>query len=121
MNVSVVNTAPNTDALAVICFEAVADQHAADPEIAQQSGWLAELRSSGEFTGKLYETVTMYRPQATTAKRLVVIGGGKRESFSTVAARRIAGVLVRALKPKGVKKIAVSLPEGFASAEYAAA
>jgi leucyl aminopeptidase len=121
MNVSVANAAPDADALAIICFEAVGDQPAVDPDIAQQSGWLAELRSSGEFTGKVYETVTLYRPQSTTAKRLVVIGGGKRESFLTVTARRIGGVLVRSLKSKGVKKIALSLPEGYANGEYVAA
>ena len=51
------------DALAVIAFEpeetkegtAVASQLHPDPEITAQAGWMAELRASGEFTGKLYE------------------------------------------------------------------
>jgi hypothetical protein len=61
----------SVDALAVICFEtdeatesqlsegmppAVPKPTVPDPEIAGQSGWLAELRTSGEFTGKLYES-----------------------------------------------------------------
>ena len=106
------------DAIAVICFEnekhaettAVEPSTTPDPEIAKQSGWLAELRASGEFTGKLYEQVTFHRPEGTGAKRLVVIGGGKREEFSPVEARRIAGVLVRTLQPKCVKSIALLLP-----------
>ncbi len=109
------------DALAFICFEAeelpeqkgeapvVSGPAVPDPELAAQGGWLAELRSSGEFTGKLYELAILHRPQGVSAKRLVVIGGGKREKFSTVELRRIAGVLVRALKGKGVRSIALQL------------
>jgi leucyl aminopeptidase len=112
----------NADALGVICFEAdsserptageaVAPAATPDPEIAAQSGWLAELRSSGEFTGKLYESGILHKPQGLAAKRLVVIGGGKREKFSTAEARRAAGALVRALKSKGAHSIALLLPE----------
>ncbi len=108
------------DALAVVCFEtsngqaaapAVASSIAPDPEIAAQSGWLAELRSSGEFTGKLYEISMLHRPEGISAKRLVVIGGGKRENFSSVEARRIAGTLVRSLRSKGLRSIALLMEE----------
>ncbi len=117
------------DALAVICFEAeekttattaVAPSVSPDPAIAAQSGWLEELRETGEFTGKLYEMATLYRPEGVSAKRLVVVGGGKREKFTAVEARRIAGAVVRSLKPKGVRAIALALREN-ASAEEAAA
>ncbi len=91
-----------------------------DPEIALQSGWLAELRTVGEFTGKLYELSILHRPQGIAAKRLVVIGGGKRDKFSAVEARRTAGALARALKSKGVRTIALSL-NGFDGPEYVAA
>lgn len=110
----------SADALGVICFEAeeakregeaVAPPVTPDPEVATQSGWLSELRSSGEFTGKLYETAILHHPQGLAAKRLVVIGGGKREKFSTVEARRAAAVLVRSLKTKGAQSIALTLPE----------
>jgi leucyl aminopeptidase len=98
------------DALAVICFESEsAPGSNADPEIAGQSGWLAELRASGEFSGKLYEIATLHRPQGISAKRLVVVGGGKREKFSSVEARNISGALVRALKCKGVRSIALAV------------
>ncbi len=106
------------DALAVICFEteeAKAGEEAAresDPEIAAQSGWLAELRTTGEFTGKLYDISILHRPQGTRAKRLVLAGGGKREKFSPVEASRLSGAIVRALKSKGVRTIALLLPGG---------
>src|ERR1700685_2620310 len=100
------------DAVAVVCFEtedkpaegtAVAPPPASDAEIAQQGGWLADLRSSGEFTGKLYEMSVLHRPEGVAAKRLVVIGGGKRHKFTATEARRIGGALVRGLKSKGIK------------------
>jgi leucyl aminopeptidase len=117
------------DAVAVICFEteekatgtmAVAPPQTEDPAIAAQGGWLAELRSTGEFTGKLYDTTVLYRPEGLGAKRLVVIGGGKRHKFTTVEARRIGGALVRSLKSKGVKSIALLL-EGSEAADHAEA
>jgi leucyl aminopeptidase len=96
-------------ALAVICFETeTAAATNADPEVAAQSGWLAELRSSGEFTGKLYEIAILHRPQGIGAKRLIVVGGGKRDKFSSVEARNIGGALVRALKCKGTRSIALA-------------
>lgn len=109
------------DALAVICFEAEekkagetsnykrATSEVSDPAIAAQAGWLVDLRSTGEFTGKLYETAILYRPEGIAAKRLMVIGGGKRDKFSSVEVRRLAGVLVRTLKPKGIRSLALLL------------
>ncbi len=116
------------DAVAIICFEgekpaetvAVAPM-VPDPEIARQSGWLAELRASGEFSGKLYEQAVFHRPEGLAAKRLVVIGGGKEEKFSPIEARRIAGVLVRTLQPKGIKTVALCLPSGSGQEVGAAA
>ncbi len=100
----------SADALAIICFETEEKREAApDPETVAQSGWLADLRDSGEFTGKLYETAILHRPQGVAAKRLVAIGGGKREKFSSVEVRRIAGTLVRSLRSKGARSIALGL------------
>jgi leucyl aminopeptidase len=108
-------TAPSAqlaaDALAVICFESDPNPAA----IADQGGWLQEILTAGEFSGKLYEIAILHRPQGVAAKRLVVIGGGKRASFSTVEARRVAGALVRALKSKGVRSLALALDDADAA------
>jgi leucyl aminopeptidase len=125
MQLSIASKSPeqvSADALAVICFEVEQPEEqvvgnapapntsdAGDPVVASQSGWLAELRTAGEFTGKLYETAVLHRPQGIAAKRLVVIGGGKREKFTGVELRRAAGVLVRTLKSKGTRSIALYL------------
>jgi len=105
------------DALAVLGYETENEQAASDSALADQNGWLAELRASGEFTGKLYETAILHRPAGLTAKRLVVVGAGKPEKFSTVELRRIAGSLVRSLKGKGVRSIALVLERDLASDE----
>jgi leucyl aminopeptidase len=82
-----------------------------DPEIVKQDGWLADLRASGEFSGKLYETAVLYRPQRVACKRLVVIGGGKQDRFSPVEARRVAGTLIRNLKARGIHSIRLLLDQ----------
>jgi leucyl aminopeptidase len=92
------------DALVFLVFENAGE--GGEPEIARQSGWLAELRSSGEFTGKPHEVAILHKPQGAAAKRLVLIGGGKSEKFSPTEARKFAGTAVRFLKPKGVRTIA---------------
>jgi leucyl aminopeptidase len=91
------------DALAAICYESDTNF----PQAAMQGGWLEEIIAAGEFTGKLYEIAVLHRPQGLAAKRLVIVGGGKRAAFSPVEARRVAGSLVRGLKGKGVRSIAL--------------
>jgi len=107
----------SVDALAVICYESGENP----PPLALQNGWFEEVRTAGELTGKLYEIAILHRPQGIAAKRLVLIGGGKRSSFSTVEARRIAGSLVRTLKSKGVKSAALLLDTADAAFISAAA
>jgi leucyl aminopeptidase len=49
------------------------------------------------------------------AKRLAVIGVGKREKFSPAVARRVAGALVRSLRSKGVRNLALLLEQADAT------
>jgi leucyl aminopeptidase len=100
------------DALAFICFEKEAAE--LTPVAARQQAWLQELRDSGEFSGKLYELSLLHRPETLAARRLVVAGGGTREKFTSVEARRLAGVLVRSLRSKGVRTLALFLENATA-------
>ena len=68
--------------------------------------WLAELKSSGEFSGKSSESAVLYNPPGCAAKRLLVVGAGKREKFDGAALRRIVAATVRVWKQKGVKSLA---------------
>ena len=71
----------------------------------------AELISSGEVTGKIFETVMLHRPNGLKAKRLLFIGGGKAKNFSAFELRKLAGTAVRFLKPKSIRSFAFVLPE----------
>jgi len=80
---------------------------------------VADLVSSGEITGKAFETAMLHRPQGLKAKRLLVVGAGKAKSFSQAEARKAAGSAIRALKPKTIKSCAFVAPELAAGAEEA--
>ncbi len=71
----------------------------------------AELITSGEVTGKIFETVMLHRPQGLKAKRLLLIGGGKAKNLSAYELRKLAGTAVRFLKPKSIRSFAFILPE----------
>ena len=87
------------DAVAVVLFE--------DGEgLPQAKTWLDEMRTSGEFTGKSGEMATLHQPQGLKAKRLIAVGGGKKDKFDAAVLRKAVGTVVRAVKQKGVKKLA---------------
>ncbi len=80
---------------------------------------VADLITSGEITGRSMEAVLLHRPQGLKAARLLVIGGGKAKSFSSVELRKAAGTAVRFLKPKMIKSCAFVLPDLSTGAEDA--
>jgi leucyl aminopeptidase len=100
------------DAVAVVLFE----EEAAPAELKFATAWLDELRASGEFAGKADELAVLHQPPGLHAKRLAVVGGGKRSAFDSAALRKSAGAVVRALKGKGVKRLAWWLNSGDAEA-----
>jgi leucyl aminopeptidase len=104
--------AVQADALAVVLFE---DQPAPQ-ELSGFAAWLDELKSSAEFLGKPGELTVLHQPQGLASRRLVVVGGGKKDKFDAGALRKTVGSAVRTLKQKGVKKLAWWLAEGDAEA-----
>src|SRR5438552_17840896 len=74
-----------------------------------------DLISTGEVTGKIFETTLIHRPARLKARRLLLIGGGKTRNFSAFELRRIAGTAVRVLKPKGIRSFAFLAPDTFAA------
>ena len=74
---------------------------------------VAELFSSGEVTGKIFETVLVHRPQGLKARRLLLVGGGKAKNFSGYELRKVAGTAVRFLKPKSIRSFAILAPAGW--------
>ena len=90
------------DAVAVVLFE----EESAPSELKFVSPWIDELKTSAEFAGKSGELATLHQPQGIKAKRLVLVGGGKKAKFDSAALRKAAGLTARTLKQKGVKSLA---------------
>ncbi len=100
-------------ALVVFCFEGERTAISADSR-------LAGLFESAEFSGKSSEISILHSPEGLQAKRLVLAGAGPKDKFTSLEARNLAGVALRALKEKGVRSIAVEVSsldgDDFASA-----
>jgi len=77
----------------------------------------ADLLATGEASGKLLEATLIHRPAKLKAKRLLLIGGGKAADFTASELRKLAGVAVRFLKPRGIRNLAFVAPEGVPSDE----
>ncbi len=77
----------------------------------------AEILSSGEVTGKIFETTLLHHPAKLKAKRLLLLGGGKAKSFTASELRKLAGTVVRFLKPKGIRSFALVAPDTIKSDE----
>jgi leucyl aminopeptidase len=86
-----------------------------------QTGGLAALVTSGELTGKALELVLLHYPEGLEAKRLLLVGAGKREKFAVGDLRKIAGTAARHLKSRGVKKMVFLAREGERGADAAQA
>ncbi len=69
-------------------------------------GKLKELREAGEFGGKPLEMLLLHHAPGLAARRLLVVGAGKRGKFTRADLRRIAGAAVRRLKKAGVRGVA---------------
>jgi leucyl aminopeptidase len=74
----------------------------------------AELISSGDVTGKMFEISWLHKPGAIKAKRLLLVGGGKAKNFSATELRKVAGAAVRAVKPRKIRSLAFVVPEQIA-------
>jgi leucyl aminopeptidase len=83
----------------------------ADDKAVQQAA--AEMISSGDVTGKNFETTWLHKPAGLKAKRLLLIGGGKAEKFTNSDLRKLAGAAVRALKPRKLRSLAFLLPDAI--------
>src|SRR5229473_210347 len=75
-----------------------------------------DVISSGEVTGKTFETTLLHRPAGLKAKRMLLVGGGKAKTFSAAELRKLAGAAVRTLKGKNIRSFAFALPENGVSA-----
>jgi len=111
-----------TDALVTYMFEDSDPIQGRIAEIDQNTGGLLrKLVKSGELTGKNLEFTLVHAPVGLKAARLLLVGAGKREQFSSAVLRKAAGAALRYLKTRSVKNFALLVREGNATEEIAQA
>jgi leucyl aminopeptidase len=122
MNTNLSSTAPSaieTDCLVVVVLDQTEkdqnDKGKPTPSVATSDAAVSaaakEVITSGEVTGKTFETTLLHHPAGVKAKRLLLLGGGKAKTFSASDLRKLAGAAVRTLKAKNIRNFAFVVPE----------
>jgi len=111
-----------TDCLAVVVLDRGEKDklqvtvESSDPAVVEAA---ASVLSTGEVTGKMFETTLVHAPAKIKAKRLLLVGGGKAKTFSNADLRRVAGTAARTLKGKNIRSFAFVAPPNSLPAELA--
>jgi leucyl aminopeptidase len=71
----------------------------------------AAVLSTGEYKAAANETVLLHAPAGLAAKRLLIVGLGKKPKASVHAVRNAAGTAVRYTKPRAIRELTFALPE----------
>ncbi|MCU1322904.1 MAG: Leucyl aminopeptidase [Acidobacteriaceae bacterium] len=74
----------------------------------------AKILGTGEFKAALGETLVLHSPAGLKAERLLIVGLGKAKTLSIDEIRKGAGTAVRFLKPRGLRDLAIALPQDHA-------
>lgn len=75
------------------------------------SGMISKLRESGDVTGKLMELVPIYGPPGLAAKRLMVVGLGKRATASRFSFYQTGAAAARGITSKAFETLAIHLTD----------
>jgi leucyl aminopeptidase len=81
----------------------------------------AELYESREFRGKALELALLHKPAGVEARRLLLVGLGKREPATAVDFRKAAGAAVRHIQSKSLRDVALWLDRPLQTAANVAA
>src|SRR5262245_24168716 len=96
------------DALVVAVFEGEKPDAGALAEINKRSnGVITSLVEIGEVTGKSGEHAYVHNPGDMKSRRLLLLGVGKKEDFTTDDARKMAGTAARKLRGKKARSFAI--------------
>ena len=72
------------------------------------------LLTSGEYKASPNETVLLHSPAGLAAKRLLIVGLGKKGKSTVHAVRNAAGTAVRYTKPRAIRELTIGVPEAVA-------
>ena len=77
----------------------------------------ASVLTSGEYKAGPNETVLLHAPAGLAAKRLLIVGLGKKAKGTVHSVRNAAGTAVRYTKPRAIRELTIALPEAVAEAD----
>ncbi len=77
--------------------------------------------ASGEFKPELHNTCRIHRPQGLKARRILLVGAGKRGQFTLARLREVAGTAARGAHAAGSKSLALAHRSGLPLPEVAQA
>jgi leucyl aminopeptidase len=96
------------DALVVTIYEGERADEGALKELDDLTGGvLKEILGTDEMRGKQGDMAYIHQPGKIKARRLLLVGGGKREDFSFDTVRRVSGTAARFLRSKGARSMAI--------------
>lgn len=96
------------DALVITVYEGERVDEPALKELDERSGGLLrQLIGSDEMRGKQGDMVYIHQPGRIRARRLLLVGAGKRDEFSFETVRKVTGSAARYLRGKGARSMAV--------------
>jgi len=118
-NLSFANLAGiETELLAVLATDT---QTSKEPDVRPQPALLtsdekvqaaaAAVLSSGEYKAGPNEAVLLHAPAGLAAKRLLIVGLGKKAKSTVHAVRNAAGTAIRYSKPRAIRELVFALPE----------
>src|SRR5579875_408467 len=105
----------------------------AETQVQPQIQWLSRdaalqtavqaVTASGDFKAEANETFLIHAPQGLAAKRLLLVGTGRRSKLTISALRKAAGSAIRAARTKTIREITLAFPqlEGWDSGAMARA
>jgi leucyl aminopeptidase len=76
----------------------------------------AAVLSTGEFKAGANESLLLHAPAGLNAKRLLIVGLGKKSKATVHAVRNAAGTAVRFAKPRAIRELTFALPENLSEA-----
>jgi leucyl aminopeptidase len=104
-----------TEAAVVIQFKGEAGLCGAAVKLDEKcDGFISNIMGRGDFTGRLNQISVIYSPGSLPAKRLVVVGLGKRADFSPERLRGAFSAAAQQIRSLSVKEFSTSLDFGGA-------
>lgn len=102
-----------SDAIVLNLFEGVTVPGGATGAVdAALNGQVRDLIDAGDFTGKFKQIAVLYPREGISAKRLLLVGLGKREEFTLDRVRQVSAAVARHARGLGVEELATVVHGG---------